>query len=229
MTEDRDQGAKLLALAVHEFRTPLSVVAGYLRLLSRQFGGGLTDQQRKIVEDSERSCGHLTALLAELSDLANLDAGRLPLRSERFDVAPILARLATDVHEGENRGVAFGVVGCGGPAHVVGDPVRLTAALTTLVTATLRERAERTSVVAACRIEDGQDGPVLRIAIAEPDVATTLLDRREPTANAFDEYRGGLGFRLVLASRIIAAHGGQVASPIVSPGRLTIVVTLGVS
>jgi signal transduction histidine kinase len=84
-------------------------------------------------------------------------------------------------------------------------------------------------MVVACRHVDVPAGRTLRIAIGDRDAVETLLDDEEPPADTFDEYRGGLGFRLVLASRIIGAHGGRVSSPGVDPGRLAIVVTLPVA
>lgn len=224
MTDNPDHGAKLLSLTVHEFRTPVSVVAGYLRMLLRYFGDTLTDQQRKLVEESEKSCGSLAGLLNELSDLASLEAGPSSLRRECVDLAPILTQLARDVHEGEDRGITLEVQRCDERAQVLGDPVRLASALMTLVTAAIRERSEPTSMMAVCRVADTPDGRILRIAIAEQETIDMILT--SPGEGTFDEYRGGLGFRLVLASRIIAAHGGRIATPIAERGYLAVVVSL---
>ena len=53
--------AQLLALAVHEFRTPVSVVGGYLRMLQRDSDSPLADRHRKMVEEAERSCARIVA------------------------------------------------------------------------------------------------------------------------------------------------------------------------
>jgi signal transduction histidine kinase len=66
---------KVLSLAVHEFRTPLTVVAGYIRMLLKERAGPVPDQQRRLLEEAEKSCGRLSALLAEVSDLSGLEAG----------------------------------------------------------------------------------------------------------------------------------------------------------
>jgi K+-sensing histidine kinase KdpD len=226
MSDNRDQTAKLLSLAVHELRTPVSVSAGYLRMLLRHFGEGLTDRQRKLAEESEKSCDQITALLSDLSDLALLEAGRLPLQRAPVDVGMVLARLPETVHEGVDRGITLKVTGCNGPLEVIGDPSRLAAALATFAAATLRERADQESVVATCRMADDPAGRVLRIFIGEPEQAETLLDQAGMAQGTFDEYRGGLGFRFVLASRIIAAHGGEVASPLSARGHLALLITL---
>ena len=54
---------KILSLSVHEFRTPMTVVAGYIRMLLKDRAGPLSDQQRKLLEEAEKSCARLTALL----------------------------------------------------------------------------------------------------------------------------------------------------------------------
>jgi signal transduction histidine kinase len=66
---------KLLSLSVHEFRTPMTVVAGYIRMLLKDRAGPVTDQQRRLLEEAEKSCARLSALLAEMSDLGALESG----------------------------------------------------------------------------------------------------------------------------------------------------------
>ena len=40
---------KILSLSVHEFRTPMTVVAGYIRMLLKDRAGPLSDQQRACI------------------------------------------------------------------------------------------------------------------------------------------------------------------------------------
>jgi K+-sensing histidine kinase KdpD len=60
---------KVLSLAVHEFRTPSSVVAGYIRMLLKERAGPIPETQRRLLEEAEKSCGRLSALLAEMSNV----------------------------------------------------------------------------------------------------------------------------------------------------------------
>ena len=43
---------RLLSLSVHEFRTPITVVAGYIRMLLKDRAGPLNDQQRRLAGGS---------------------------------------------------------------------------------------------------------------------------------------------------------------------------------
>ena len=113
MSPDTEVLPRLLSLAVHELRTPVTVVAGYLRMLLREQGGPLTDKQRKMLEEAERSCTRLDSLVAEMSDLGKLESGDAALARQDVDIAGLLAELASGMHEGEDRGVRLELRGTG--------------------------------------------------------------------------------------------------------------------
>src|SRR5829696_4987108 len=81
---------KILSLSVHEFRTPMTVVAGYIRMLLKDRAGPLNDQQRKLLEEAEKSCARLSALLGEVSELSNLEAGTAAVNKGQADLNAIL-------------------------------------------------------------------------------------------------------------------------------------------
>src|SRR6188768_4075205 len=78
--------AKVLSLSVHEFRTPMTVVSGYIRMLLKDRAGPLSDQQRNLLEQAEKACVRLTALLSEMSELSSLEAGSAPFNRHRSDL-----------------------------------------------------------------------------------------------------------------------------------------------
>src|SRR6266850_1800386 len=121
---------RALSLAVHEFRTPVTVVSGYLRMLLKEQGGPLTDKQRKMLQEAERSCGRIGALVAEMSDLGKLESQELSVARHEIDMAALVAELASAMHEGEDRGVQLDVRAPNRPVMVIGDRPRLAAAIT---------------------------------------------------------------------------------------------------
>src|SRR5918994_1210467 len=94
---------RLLGLAVHEFRTPITVVAGYIRMLLRDRAGAITDQQRKLLEEAEKSCGRLSALVSEMSDLSALEAGSAALNRGTVDLDALLADVIGGLPELQDR------------------------------------------------------------------------------------------------------------------------------
>src|SRR3954451_1980379 len=133
-----DQFPRMISLAVHELRTPVTVVCGYLRMVLKEHGGPLTEKQKKMLEEAERSCERISALVAEMSDLGKLESQELSVARHEIDLCPLVAELASSMHEGEDRGVRLHVRVSTRPVTVTGDRARLSAAITTLLHAALR-------------------------------------------------------------------------------------------
>jgi signal transduction histidine kinase len=204
---------RALSLAVHEFRTPVTVVSGYLRMLLKEQGGPLTEKQRKMLEEAERSCGRLGALVAEMSELGKLEGGELAVARQRFDLAPLVAELASGMHEGGDRDVRLEVRGADRAFAVEGDRTRLAAAIRALMHAALRERGEPGVIVADCSVLADTDPPYVLIAIGDEETVKSLsVNAPGAPPPTFDEWRGGLGLALPVARRVIEAHGGALWS-----------------
>jgi signal transduction histidine kinase len=200
--------AQLLSLAVHEFRTPVSVVGGYLRMLQRDTENPLTDRHRKMVEEAERSCARIVALIGELNEVAKLDDPLAPLPEEPFDLFSVMREVAGETHEAADRGVQLKMRGPASGAPMKGDLVRVHRALGALARAVLREQPDDAIVVAECRVAD--EGNSAMIAIADQSQIDPAL-LAPPTL--FDDRRGGLGLTLPIARRVIERHGGRLWSP----------------
>src|SRR5688500_19252541 len=98
---------RLLGLAVHEFRTPITVVAGYLRMVLKERAGPISDQQRKLLEEAEKSCGRLSALVAEMSDLSALESGKAASNKAALDLSALLRDVAASLPEMPDRSVTI--------------------------------------------------------------------------------------------------------------------------
>jgi len=200
---------QLLSLAVHEFRTPLSVVGGYLRMLQGDTDTTLTERQRKMIDEAAKSCRRLVNFVAELSDISKLDDGRIELSRQRLDLFTLVGEVAAGVEEAKDRDVHLQVRGDTSGAALSGDPTRLRQAFDAIFRAILREKPGPATVIAERRIEkrDGRSAAVVVVAEAS-SVETAYSQPPVP----FDEKRGGLGLALPLARRVIEAPGGRIWS-----------------
>ena len=199
-----------MSLAVHELRTPVTVVAGYLRMLLKEQGGPLSDKQRKMLEEAERSCGRIGALVSEMSEFGKLESRELALARQDFDLTALIHELASGMHEGDDRGVTVEARG-DRPCIVAGDRQRLSAAVRALMHSAVRERGEPGVIVVDSSVIEGHPAWGV-VAIGDAATVPALVGAAQTPAAHFDEWRGGLGLAVPVARRVIEAHGGALWS-----------------
>jgi signal transduction histidine kinase len=200
---------RLISLAVHELRTPIGVVAGYLRMLQRD-SDGLTERQRKMIDEASKSCARVVALIAELSEVGKLDEGTIAMAQRPLDVFPLVAEVAASVHKAIDRAVKLDVQGLDAGAPMKGDDDRLRAAFAAVFQAILREKPEPATVAVDRRVVADAGRTSAVVVIADADGVQRAYEA--PRA-VFDERRGGVGMSLAIARRVIEAHGGTLWSP----------------
>lgn len=204
---------KILSLSVHEFRTPMTVVAGYIRMLLKDKAGALTDQQRRLLEEAEKSCGRLTALLAEVSELSALEAGSATFSKQPTDLNTVLRTAVEQLPPLPDREVDIDLQTVDGHATLSGDPVKLAQALGAVIAALRRELVTSDRlIVRARRVSGGARGNYAVLVGDEAGIAA--LEAEAPDGGAtFDEWRGGVGLSLINARRILTAHGAGLFAP----------------
>jgi light-regulated signal transduction histidine kinase (bacteriophytochrome) len=205
--------SKILSLSVHEFRSPLTVVAGYIRMLLKDRAGPLSDQQRHLLEEAEKSCGRLTSLLQEVSDLSTVEAGGAPLKLQRADLHAML-RAAVEqlppLPEGE---VTIDLQLGSGPAPISADPARLTEAFKSILGALRRELVTSNRLVVREHAITHDRKPAFELRIGDEETLAVLDAEGNDGRVTFDEWRGGNGMILPVARRILEAHGARIWNP----------------
>jgi signal transduction histidine kinase len=203
---------RLVSLAVHELRTPMTVVAGYVRMLLQERAGPLDDMQRKLLTEAEKSCARLSALLAEMSDLGHLESGQAAYHRAPLDLRELLTGTIARLPPLADREVVVTLDADQGPAVLEGDSKRLEAALGAVISALRRELVTSDRLVVRERARPTPEGRSSWIAIAdEPRIESLAGPAAELTT--FDEWRGGCGLSLAIARRVLEAHGGTLRSP----------------
>jgi len=209
MNDDRFPQA--LSLAAHELRTPVTVIAGYLQMVLKGQGGPLSDTQRRMLTEAERSCGRINSLVAELSELAKLEAEVLTLERRPLDLAALTSEIATSVNQGLDRDMRLELHGVDRPVMTTGDRARIGVVLRTVILAVLRARGEPGVVTISVTTDIETTPPWAIMAVGD---ATTMGELTAPaqTPRPLDEWRGGLGLAVPVGRRVIEALGGALWS-----------------
>ncbi len=209
---DRLRSAFMHNLA-HELSTPLTPLAGYLRIMASGKLGALSSQQQRIVETMLQSVGRLTGIVDNLADFASLEVGEAPLL--HGEVEP--DRLADDVVQELKAPIRDSrlhvTVLHGGGGAVLADPRKLRQALANLVANAVKFSPHGGEVL----VEVTRDPQRLRFTVYDqgPGVRLGEADRIfEPLYHAASRGEAarlpGTGLGLPVARRIAEAHGGRV-------------------
>ncbi len=82
--------SQFLANMSHELRTPLNAIIGFSRLVMRRTKGVLTEKQYENLEKILVSGEHLLGLINDILDLSKIEAGRMEIHPETFELGALL-------------------------------------------------------------------------------------------------------------------------------------------
>ena len=85
--------SRFLSYISHEFRTPLGAIKSLSTILLNGMDGPLTEEQQKQVKFMRTSADELLELVNDQLDLAKLEAGRLTVSPEWFEMVDLFATL----------------------------------------------------------------------------------------------------------------------------------------
>jgi len=199
---------RLLSLAAHEFRTPLSVILGYLRMVLKDPSQSLDSKYRRMLEDTEKSASRVAALVTEMSDLSKLEKGEITLQHVPVNIGAVLNDAVTALPEEPERVVDIKIDTVAPPITIRGDATWLKRAFTSILFALRREVVESNQFLIRVQTGTFQGRSVVWIRLAEP----RHIDATD-SLGTFNEWRGGCGLSLIIAQRVISEHDGAIYAP----------------
>ena len=207
--------AAALAAFAHEVRTPLTGILAISDLLATS---DLDERERRWVDTIKAGAEHLASLATLFVDAARSGNAGVDIRQDLFDLRA-LARGVGDSLSG--RAAAKGLrssvdISEKLPALVVGDPVRLRAALENLIDNAVKF-TEQGGVVLAVSAMRGVKGKIgVAFAVSDSGIGLTLkeikrLFRPFSQANVSIASRfGGAGLGLSSVKQLARAMGGDI-------------------
>lgn len=79
----------LTNMIVHDLRSPLTIVTGYIDALTRLASGKLTATEAKYIAQAQRGADNMRDMITTLLDVSRLEAGEMPLRLAPHDINEI--------------------------------------------------------------------------------------------------------------------------------------------
>ncbi|RYZ43604.1 MAG: response regulator [Myxococcaceae bacterium] len=201
-----------LAVVSHDLRSPLTAIGTAAELLQRALGHDEREARlRRHTDSIRRSVGRMNLLIADLLDLASIDAGTLSIEVSPQTVEE-LVREARELFEPQaaEKGLRFTVDL--EPGRILRcDKERILQTLGNLLSNAIKFTPQGGSVGLKVEAEAGTRGVRFGVMDTGPGIS------EEAQARIFDRYwhaaqkqREGHGLGLSIAKGIVEGHGGRI-------------------
>jgi signal transduction histidine kinase/ActR/RegA family two-component response regulator len=204
--------SEFLANMSHEIRTPLNGIVGITQVLATT---RLSSRQREMLEVIDTSAQTLQAVLADILDLARIEAGRLEMARERFQLGEAVKDAAALWRlQAEKKGLSFEVViDPAADGQVEGDAVRLRQVLVNLLS-----NAVKFTEAGGVSLTVSPDGAGALFEISDTGVGFTceqaerLFHRFEQADGSVTRRFGGTGLGLAICRELTNRMGGTISA-----------------
>lgn len=208
-----DDALGFVALAVHELRTPITMLRGYIEVFQSELGGSLNDELKTFMLRMESSAKHLSAFVSNILNVAKIEQNQLILHLKKLSWPTTMADCVKDA---ELRAKVFGKtiefdIQDDLPDVAV-DPISMYEVMNNLLENAIKYSGKSDRIIV--KVILNKDG----------NVETTVQDFGDgiPMSvlpNLFEKFSrnhrtkaqvSGTGLGLFLSRAIINAHGGNI-------------------
>jgi PAS domain S-box-containing protein len=205
--------SEFLANMSHELRTPLNSIIGFSDLLYEQAYGELNEKQLRSVENVSKSGKHLLNLINDILDISKVEAGKLELDYNDFELAAkfnIIRNLLSPIADRKNIKIEIEVDSKLKSIRAGED--RFVQIMYNLVDNAIKFSYEKGLV----RIEARKKGDLVEIMVKDTGIGIKAEDQDKlfkpfsqigPFSSKISQ---GTGLGLSLVKQIVHLHGGYI-------------------
>src|SRR5207249_4588388 len=224
--------SRFLGQMSHELRTPMNAIIGYGEMLSEEAGdvgqkGFMPDLQK--INAAGR---HLLGLINDILDLSKIEAGKMDLYLETFDVAALVEDVATTIQALVGKNSNTLEVHCAPDAGTMhADLTKVRQCLFNLLSNASKFTSQGTITLEAGRgKEDDRDCVIFRVSDTGIGMTQEQIERvfesfTQADAAITSKY-GGTGLGLTITKRFCEMMGGSVTAESEAGQRTTFTIRL---
>ena len=204
--------SRYLAALSHELRTPLNVLLGYAQLLMRD--QVLPPKQRESIAIVRRNGEHLADLIESLLEVSKIEAGRVTLQRDEFNLKAILQQLVDMFQmQASKKGIKFHYIASANlPDYVATDKQRFRQILINLISNAIKY-TEKGSV--AFKVTYRSEVANFSIIDTGAGIAKSnqelIFKPFEQIRNTHTQSIGGTGLGLTISRSLAELMGGEIS------------------
>jgi PAS domain S-box-containing protein len=205
--------SEFLASMSHELRTPLHTVIGFSELLGEEIEGPLNEKQKRFVGHIHQDSLHLLELINDILDLSKIEAGRLELRREPFDVPGAIEEVMGSIRGQSSAKDIRLTTNVAVPTVLDADRVRFKQVLYNLLSNAIKFTPPGGKVHVEVGIVEG----MLQVSITDTGIGIA----KEQHASVFTKFyqvgettkgvKEGTGLGLAITKHLVEQHGGRIS------------------
>ncbi len=203
---------EFVSIVSHELRTPLTSIRGSLGLIEGGVAGELPAKAQDLIRIARSNTDRLVRLINDILDLDKMEAGRVELQRRPLDPEKLVRNVCQEMAGyAEQAGVEIEIEAQECP-RINGDHDRVVQVLTNLMSNAIKFSPEGGRVMVLLAPVQGR----VRFSVIDagpgidPADIPKLFQKFHQLDPSDTRARGGSGLGLVIAKRLVEAHGGQI-------------------
>ena len=195
----------------HEIRTPMNAISGFSKVLLKT---ELKSDQREQMEIIQKSSDHLIKLLNDILDFSKLQALKLQLEDQVFNLTELLDDTCKMLGEpAKEKGLELKQTFKDLPEYISGDPYRLKQILINLLNNSIKY-TEKGSVELLVTSSDKKDTAALTFKVIDTGKGIPK-DNQHRLFQEFEQsdqssFSKGTGLGLAITKRLVQLHQGKI-------------------
>jgi len=206
--------SEFLANMSHELRTPLNAVIGFSEVLIEKMFGEINPKQEEYLQDILSSGKHLLSLINDILDLSKIEAGRMELEAQPFDLPAALDNALTLIKERAARN-SIGLEVHVDPriGEILADERKVKQVLLNLLSNAVKFTPEGGKIIMSAVM----NGEAVAVSVADTGIGIaaedqeTVFEEFRQVGTDYARKREGTGLGLALARRLVELHGGKLS------------------